>query len=174
MLAALPAPTAWQPLISPFPLNSLKKPTDTSSAKSVSRRTSCWKWHRRAPAGTTTPRNATSTRAWRSGNTGGLTPAAGSGTTPRWPARCWKAACTGPRPIDYDNDGSARGYSPSLGLELRSEDRQLRFWDPATREYLPDLIEALEALAAAEARAERAEEKVRQLREQLRRRQSRE
>ena len=77
-----------------------------------------------------------------------------------------------PLPIDYDNDGLVRGYSPSLGLELRSEDRQLRFWYPATREYLPDLVEALEALAAAEARAERAEEKVRQLREQLRRRQS--
>ena len=84
-----------------------------------------------------------------------------------------------PLPIDYDNDGSVRGYSPSLGLELRSEDRQLRFWDPATREYLPDLVEALEALAAAEtraeraeARAERAEEEARQLRELLRRRQS--
>ena len=57
-----------------------------------------------------------------------------------------------------------RGYSPSLGLELRSEDRQLRFRDPATREYLPDLVEALEALAAAEARNERAEEEARQLR----------
>ena len=91
-----------------------------------------------------------------------------------------------PRPIDYGIDGSARGYSPSLGLELRSEDRQLRFWDPVTREYLPDLVEALEALAAAEARAEQAqtraeraearaeqaEEEARQLREQLRRRQS--
>ena len=84
-----------------------------------------------------------------------------------------------PLPIDYDRDGSVRGYSPSLGLELRSENRQLRFWDPATREYLPDLIEALEALAdaetraeQAEARAERAEEEARQLREELRRRQS--
>lgn len=86
-----------------------------------------------------------------------------------------------PLPIDRDNDGLVRGYSPSLGLELRSEDRQLRFWDPVTREYLPDLVEALEALAAAEnraeraeARAEQAEEEARQLREQLRRRQSRE
>ena len=86
-----------------------------------------------------------------------------------------------PLPIDYDDDGLVRGYSPSLGLELHWENRQLRFWDPATREYLPDLVEALEALAAAEARAEqaetraeRAEEEARQLREQLRRRQSRE
>lgn len=83
-----------------------------------------------------------------------------------------------PLPIDYDNDGMVRGFSPSLGLELRSEDRQLRFWDPAMREYLPDLIEALEALAAAETRAEqaetraeRAEEEARRLREQLRRQQ---
>ncbi len=74
-------------------------------------------------------------------------------------------------PIVYDKDGLVRGYSPSLGLELRSEDRQLRFWDPATREYLPNLVEALEALAAAETRAELAEEEARQLREQLRRRQ---
>lgn len=86
-----------------------------------------------------------------------------------------------PLPIDYDNDGLVLGYSPSLGLELRSEDRQLRFWDPAAREYLPDLVEALEALAAAEIRAEQAEiraeqaeEEARQLREQLRRQQSRE
>ena len=93
-----------------------------------------------------------------------------------------------PLPIDYDSDGLVRGYSPSLGLELRSEGRQLRFWDPATGEYLPDLVEALEALAAAEiraeqaeiraeqaeARADQAEEEARQLREQLRRRQSRE
>ena len=64
-----------------------------------------------------------------------------------------------PLPIDCGNDGRVRGYSPSLGLELRSEDRQLRFWDPATRECLPDPVEALEvleALAAAEARAEQA------------------
>ena len=93
-----------------------------------------------------------------------------------------------PLPIDYDNDGLVRGYSPSLRLELRSENRQLRFWDPAAQEYLPDLVEALEALAFAETRAEqaetraeraeiraeRAEEEVRQLRDQLRRRQSRE
>ena len=59
MLAAPPAPTAWQPLVSPFPLNSLKMPTDTSSAKSGSRPTSCWKWDHRAPAGTITPGNAT-------------------------------------------------------------------------------------------------------------------
>ena len=74
--------------------------------------------------------------------------------------------------IDYDNDGLVRGYSPSLGLELHWENRQLRFWERATREYLPDLVEALEALAAAETRAEQAEEEARQLREQLRRQQS--
>ncbi len=91
-----------------------------------------------------------------------------------------------PLPIDYDDDGLVRGHSPSLGLELHWENRQLRFWDPATREYLPDLVEALEALADAETRAERAEsraeqaetraeqaeEEARQLREKLRRQQS--
>ena len=84
-----------------------------------------------------------------------------------------------PIPVVVDADGPIRGYSPSLGLELRSEDRMLRFWDPVKREYLPDLVEALEALAAAEARAEqaetraeRAEEEVRRLRAELNRQQS--
>ena len=75
-----------------------------------------------------------------------------------------------PLPVDY-NHSPVRGYSPALGLELHAEDRLLRFWNPVTREYLPDLIEALDALAAAEARAERAEAEARRLREQLRRRQ---
>ena len=91
-----------------------------------------------------------------------------------------------PLPVVEDADGLIRGYSPSLGLELHSENRLLRFWDPAEQEYLPDLIEALEALAAAEARAgqaearaeqaearaEQAEEEVRRLRTELNRRQS--
>ena len=75
-----------------------------------------------------------------------------------------------PLPVDY-NRSPIRGYSLALGLELHAEDRLLRFWNPVTREYLPDLIEALDALAAAEARAARAEAEARRLREQLRRRQ---
>ena len=76
-----------------------------------------------------------------------------------------------PLPIDYSHS-PIRGYSPSLRLELHAEDRLLRFWNPVTREYLPDLIEALEALAAAEARAEQAEEEMRRLRAELNRQQS--
>ncbi len=84
-----------------------------------------------------------------------------------------------PLPVAEGTDGLMRGYSPSLGLELHSEGRLLRFWDPVKQEYLPDLIEALEALAVAEARAgqaearaEQAEEEVRRLRAELNRRQS--
>ena len=39
-------------------------------------------------------------------------------------------------------DGVLRGYSEVLGLELHWDRGELRFWDPATGEYLPDLTEA--------------------------------
>lgn len=91
-----------------------------------------------------------------------------------------------PLPVEQGTDGVIRGYSAALGLELHWEAQELRFWDPATLEYLPDLIEALAELAAAEdraniertgrlsaeTRAAAAEERVRQLEEELRRRQS--
>ena len=38
--------------------------------------------------------------------------------------------------------GGFRGYSAALDLELRWEMGRLRFWDPSTRDYLPDLIES--------------------------------
>ena len=47
-----------------------------------------------------------------------------------------------PFPLVEQNDGIIRGYSPALALELRWESNWLRFWDPATQEYLPDLSEA--------------------------------
>ena len=74
------------------------------------------------------------------------------------------------------DDGVVRGYSPALGLELRWVSGTLRFWDPATGEYLPDLAEAkaqrnAEAVARrlAETQREAAEERVRQLEAELHR-----
>ena len=47
-----------------------------------------------------------------------------------------------PMRLDEQANGSIRGYSPALRLELRWESNWLYFWDPATRTYLPDLTEA--------------------------------
>ena len=47
-----------------------------------------------------------------------------------------------PMRLDEQSNGSIRGYSPALRLELRWESNWLYFWDPATRTYLPDLTEA--------------------------------
>ena len=81
-----------------------------------------------------------------------------------------------PIPLETGDDGIIRGYSPALDLELHWQDRRLRFWNPATQAYLPDLIEALGALAASrsELAAERAvrqaaEEEIRRLRAELER-----
>ena len=83
-----------------------------------------------------------------------------------------------PLPVDTMADGVIRGYSAALGLELRSDAGKLRFWDPATGEYLPDLAESKAQTAAAiaqrdaEAAARRAaEERILQLEAQLSRRQ---
>ena len=58
-----------------------------------------------------------------------------------------------PIPVYEHPDGTFRGYSAVLGLELHWVAGWLRFWDPATEEYLPDLDESMEQTAAA--RAER-------------------
>ena len=47
-----------------------------------------------------------------------------------------------PIPVDTGADGIMRGYSTALDLELHWYFSRLRFWDPKTREYLPDLTEA--------------------------------
>ena len=73
-----------------------------------------------------------------------------------------------PIPTETMADGVIRGYSPALDLELRWVDGVLWFWDPATRDYLPDLTEAKgQALAERQARM-LAEAEVRRLRERLR------
>ena len=53
-------------------------------------------------------------------------------------------------PIDLteEADGEVRGYSRALSLYLCDDDEnRLRFWDPATQEYLPTHIEAMEGQA---------------------------
>ena len=76
-----------------------------------------------------------------------------------------------PIPVAEGADGIIRGYSAVLALELHWHSGLLRFWDPATGDYLPDLIEALEALARVGAERDAALERVRQLEEELARRQ---
>ena len=58
-----------------------------------------------------------------------------------------------PIPVYAHPDGTFRGYSAVLELELHWVAGWLRFWDPATEEYLPDSTEAKAQTAAA--RAER-------------------
>ena len=62
-----------------------------------------------------------------------------------------------PIPLDREPDGLVRGYSAALGLELHAEPRRLRFWNPETGSYLPDLVEALQDLAAERAARQEAE-----------------
>ncbi|MCY4560445.1 MAG: Uma2 family endonuclease [Chloroflexi bacterium] len=70
-----------------------------------------------------------------------------------------------PIPTVTGEDGVIRGYSAALGLELRWYEGGLRFWDPTTGEYLPELTEA-------KAQRDAALERVRQLEAELARRQS--
>ena len=81
-----------------------------------------------------------------------------------------------PIPLDTGADGVIRGYSPVLELELHWDDSQLRFYDPAAGDYLPDLAEAIAQRDAAEARVAAVrsvlEAENERLRDQLRRLQS--
>ena len=88
-----------------------------------------------------------------------------------------------PIPVAEGDDGIHRGYSAALGLELHWAERELRFFNRATGEYLPDMEESWAQRDAAEAQlrqsesgreqaeAERrqAENRVRELEEELRR-----
>ncbi len=90
-------------------------------------------------------------------------------------------------------DGMIWGHSPALGLDLCWENGHLRFYDPVTHRYLPDMVEALDErdveragrISAeierdterserilADARASESEAEVRMLRERLRQYQS--
>ena len=89
-----------------------------------------------------------------------------------------------PIELTVEADGEVRGYSPALSLYLCSDDEnRLRFWDPATQEYLPTHDEAIEerdqamedrdqeraARIEAENRAAEAEAEIARLRDRLRR-----
>ena len=84
-----------------------------------------------------------------------------------------------PIPVETGSDGIIRGYSAALHLELHWYQGRLRFWNPATGEYLPDLTEtkaqrdaAQRRATQAEQRADVAEARIRELEAELNRRQS--
>ena len=56
-----------------------------------------------------------------------------------------------------DPDGTVRGYSPTLGLELRWESGLIRFWNPETQAYLSTLGESEDARIEAETARQEAE-----------------
>ena len=70
-----------------------------------------------------------------------------------------------PIPIHEQQDGIIRGHSAALELELRWVKGLLWFWDPATREYLPDLTTSKAQTAAAEARIRQLEAQLAALRQ---------
>ena len=70
-----------------------------------------------------------------------------------------------PITVDTAEDGAVRGLSEVLGVELRWVAGVLRFWDPATGDYMPDLTEA-------KAQRDAALERVQQLEAELRRQQN--
>ena len=82
-------------------------------------------------------------------------------------------------PVETMPDGVVSGHSALLGLELRWVEGALRFWDPATGDYLPDLAEAKAQRDAeatvrriAESQRDAALERVHQLEAELRRQQN--
>ena len=85
------------------------------------------------------------------------------------------------RPVELttEPDGALKGFSPTLGLYLCPNEDRLTFFDPATGSYLLNLSQERDARRQAESalydeRAEReaAQTRIRQLEEELRRRQS--
>ena len=82
-----------------------------------------------------------------------------------------------PIELTEEADGEVRGYSHALSLYLCSDvENRLRFWDPATQEYLPTHNEAIEerdreraARIQAENRAAKVEAEIARLRDRLRR-----
>ena len=81
--------------------------------------------------------------------------------------------------LPTEPDGALKGFSPALGLYLCPNEDRLTFFDPATGSYLLNLSQERDARRQAEStlhdeRAEReaAQTRIRQLEEELRRRQS--
>ena len=66
-------------------------------------------------------------------------------------------------PLSGEPDGILKGYSPALRLSLCWENEMLRFYDPESGEYLRNF-------EAEQAARERAEARIRELQEELERR----
>ena len=73
-----------------------------------------------------------------------------------------------PIPMNHEPDGSVWGHSPTLGLDLYWQDGNLRFYDPAIAEFLPDFFEVVSQLDTERAMRLSAEAETRMLRERLR------
>ena len=71
--------------------------------------------------------------------------------------------------IDELPDGSLQGYSPVLNLNLRWQNGQLAWYDPATGRHILTYDDQRERADAAESRAANAEARVRELEDELRR-----
>lgn len=95
-----------------------------------------------------------------------------------------------PLPLQHAQDGVVWGRSPILGLDVHWDDGRLRFYDPASHEYLPGFAEVKEQRDSAirerdsavyerdsailerddaDKRAERAEAEVLRLRDRIQR-----
>ena len=78
-----------------------------------------------------------------------------------------------PIPLETDGDGTLRGRSDVLGLDICARPGlELRLYDPEGGQWLRTHRDSEEALQAAEAGKQAAEEEVKRLREQLRNLQS--
>ena len=73
--------------------------------------------------------------------------------------------------LTTEPDGALKAYSPLLRLYLCRQDEMLTFYNPATGEYLRNLPDTQAALKAEQAARQQAEARIRQLEEELRRRQ---
>jgi Uma2 family endonuclease len=74
------------------------------------------------------------------------------------------------RPVELfaEPDGVIWGYSEVLGLSLCWVERNLRFWNRETQQYLMDPSELEEALRESQAERAADQERIRQLEEQIR------
>ena len=77
-----------------------------------------------------------------------------------------------PMTVIRTDDSHLWGHSNVLNLDLCWEEGYLRWWDPAAGRYLETHEEEAEARIAAESRADTAESRIRELEEELRRRQN--
>ena len=73
--------------------------------------------------------------------------------------------------LTTEPDGVLKGYSPLLRLYLCRQDDMLTFFNPDTAEYLRNLPDTQAALRAEQAARQSAEVRIRELEEELRRRQ---